>query len=90
MAGSRRDSSPRCPRPWASHCSAATASTPLLFLLGGDDRIVDTESHPPLRPLHPAADVTIEVYPGHYHELLNELDRATILPGVRDWIMARA
>lgn len=62
---------------------------PLLFLAAGDDRLVDTE-----RSLHFArsltvSDLTVRVYAGHYHELLNELDRASIHRQVRDWIAAR-
>jgi alpha-beta hydrolase superfamily lysophospholipase len=63
--------------------------SPLLFLLGGADRIVDTSRTLGFARSIAAADVTIRVYPGHYHELLNELDRAETYRVVREWIMAR-
>jgi len=62
---------------------------PLLLLLAGDDRLVDTERALRFaRSLH-IPDFTLRVYPGHFHELLNELDRATIHREIRDWIAAR-
>ena len=36
-----------------------------------------------------APDVTVKVYPGHYHELLNEPDSALIIQELRDWMAAR-
>jgi lysophospholipase len=63
---------------------------PLMFLLGGDDRIVATgRSLRFARALH-AADVTIREVPGAFHELLNEPDRAVRYSEIRDWILARA
>jgi alpha-beta hydrolase superfamily lysophospholipase len=64
-------------------------SEPLLFLLGGDDRIVDTG-----RSLHFARaitgrDVTVKVCAGQYHEVHNEIDRPAIHREIREWIMAR-
>jgi alpha-beta hydrolase superfamily lysophospholipase len=62
---------------------------PLLFLLGGDDRVVDTNRTVRFARSITAPDVTVRVYPGHYHELLNELDRSHMYREVREWIMAR-
>jgi lysophospholipase len=62
---------------------------PLLFLAAGDDRLVDTERSLTFANSLTARDLTIRVYAGHYHELLNELDRATIHREIRDWIAAR-
>jgi lysophospholipase len=63
---------------------------PLLFMAAGDDRLVDTERSLRFARSIVAPDLTVRVYPGHYHELLNELDRATIHREIRDWIAARA
>jgi lysophospholipase len=62
---------------------------PLLFLLGGADRVVDTERT--LRFARSATndDTTIRTYPGLRHELLLEPDRARIHREIRDWVMAR-
>lgn len=63
---------------------------PLLFMVAGDDRLVDTERSLRFARSITAPDLTVKVYPGHYHELLNEVDRATIHREIRDWIAARA
>ncbi len=58
---------------------------PLLFLLAGDDRIVD-------RPTAEAfarglkGDVTVHVYDGFYHEVLNEPHRARAYRDVEPWL----
>ncbi|HSK19893.1 MAG TPA: lysophospholipase [Longimicrobiales bacterium] len=62
---------------------------PLLFMAAGDDRLVDTERSLRFARSLTAPDLTVKVYPGHYHELLNELDRASIHREIRDWIAAR-
>jgi alpha-beta hydrolase superfamily lysophospholipase len=64
-------------------------TVPLLFLLAGADRIVDTQRALSFARSLASADVTIREYPGHYHELLNELDRAAIVRDLRDWLAAR-
>lgn len=63
---------------------------PLLFMVAGDDRLVATERSLRFARSISAADLTVKVYPGHYHELLNELDRASVHREIRDWIAARA
>lgn len=62
---------------------------PLLFLLGGDDRIVDTNRTVRFARSLAAPDVTVRVFPGQYHELLNELERLQTYGHIRDWVMAR-
>ncbi len=64
-------------------------SAPLLFLLPGADRICDTGRSSAFARSLPARDITVSVYPGLYHELLNELERHTIRARIRDWITAR-
>jgi acylglycerol lipase len=62
---------------------------PLLLLLAGDDRIVDTNKSEAFARSLTAADVTIRVYPDYYHEVLNDHDRAIAQHEIRDWILAR-
>jgi lysophospholipase len=62
---------------------------PVLFLLPGDDRIVDTSRTQALARGIPSGEVTIKVYPGMYHEILNERDRSIAYRDIRDWIAAR-
>lgn len=62
---------------------------PLLFLLAGDDRIVDTSRTQALARGIPSGEVTIKVYPGMYHEVLNERDRTLVYRDIRNWVTAR-
>jgi alpha-beta hydrolase superfamily lysophospholipase len=62
---------------------------PILFLLAGDDRVVDTRRTHALARGIPSGEVTIKVYPGMYHEVLNERDRALVFRDIRNWIAAR-
>ena len=62
---------------------------PLLFLLPGDDRVVDTRRTQQLARGIPSGEVTIKVYPGMYHEVLNERDRVLVFRDVRNWVAAR-
>ena len=60
-------------------------SVPLLFVLAGDDRIVST----------PAAlgfasalrgDVTVKVYEGFFHDVLNEQERGRVFGDIEPWL----
>jgi alpha-beta hydrolase superfamily lysophospholipase len=62
---------------------------PLLFLLAGDDRIVDARRTHALARAIPSGEVTIKVYPTMYHEVLNERDRMLVYRDIRNWIAAR-
>ena len=64
-------------------------TTPLLFLLPGADRLVNTERSLSFARSLGGSDVTFETYPGHRHELLNEPDRNLVLRDIGDWIAAR-
>ena len=62
---------------------------PLLFLIPGDDRVVDSQRALQLARQLPSDLTTIKVYPGMYHEVLNEVDRHLPLRDIRDWMAAR-
>lgn len=62
---------------------------PTLFLLAGDDRIVDTRKSEAFARSLKIPDVTIRVLPDYYHEVLNDYDRNIALHAIRDWILAR-
>jgi alpha-beta hydrolase superfamily lysophospholipase len=62
---------------------------PLLFMLGGADRVVDTPTAETFARSLPSPDLTVRVLPGHYHELLNEPDRADTSSAILDWLLAR-
>jgi acylglycerol lipase len=62
---------------------------PLLFLLAGDDRIVDVHRSEAFARSLSVADVTTHVHADDYHEVLNELDRNTAYVEIRDWVETR-
>jgi lysophospholipase len=68
---------------------AGRLHTPLLFLVPGNDRIVDTEETLSLARSLPATGVTTRVFPGAFHEVLNEPDRRLALRLIRDWIVGQ-
>lgn len=61
---------------------------PLLFILAGDDRIVATERAAALAGSLDG-DVTVDVRPGYYHEVLQETERGAVMAEVVEWIEAR-
>jgi lysophospholipase len=73
---------------WAQRAVVADASrieAPLLFLLGGADRVADA---PAARTLAEGLGGSVEVrwYPEHYHELLHDLDAAAVIDDVRAFL----
>lgn len=62
---------------------------PLLFLLAGDDRIVDRPRSEAFARSLSARSVTVHVYAGFYHEVLNEPERVQPLYDIRNWISQR-
>jgi lysophospholipase len=64
-------------------------STPLLFVLAGEDRIVDTQRSLAFARSVTARDVNIRVYPESRHEVLNEPDRTEALSEIANWIEDR-
>jgi alpha-beta hydrolase superfamily lysophospholipase len=63
---------------------------PVLFLLAGDDRIVDTERSRELGASIPGDRADLRVLEGRYHEILNETDAADSLAAIAAWIRDRA
>lgn len=60
---------------------------PVLLLLAGDDRIVDTRRSETFAKALKTPDVTLKVLPDYYHEVLNDHDRAIVIQTIRDWIL---
>lgn len=63
--------------------------TPLLFLLAGDDQLVDTQKSLAFSRTIRSAPVTVKLYPGYYHEVMNEVDRGIVFTDLRDWLGTR-
>ena len=62
---------------------------PLLFLLAGADRIVNTERTLAFARALTRPDVETRVYAGHFHEVLNEPGADTVRHDLRAWLDAR-
>lgn len=61
---------------------------PVLIVLAGDDRIVDTRQSERFARSLIATDVTIRVFPDYYHEVLNDHDRTVAVREIRNWLFA--
>ena len=70
--------------------AASRLHLPVLLLLPGDDRLIESEYTRGWFERLPATDRTLREYPGYYHALLLEKDRPPILNDVADWILQRA
>ncbi len=69
------------------HARALTA--PLLVVHGSDDRLVPYPGSEHLVKCVASDDVHLKVYPGLYHEVFNEPEKAVVLGDVVSWIDAR-
>jgi alpha-beta hydrolase superfamily lysophospholipase len=63
-------------------------SLPFIVVQGGDDKIVDPRGAQMLYDRASSADKTIKIYPGLYHEVFNEPERAQVLGDVEGWLAA--
>ncbi len=63
-------------------------TTPLLFLLPGSDRICDSNRAAAFVRAFHHAEVTVRAFPGLYHDLLGEIERAEVREEIRSWIKA--
>ena len=68
---------------------AVQLSVPTLMLQAGDDHLVDSRTAQEVFELLGCQDKQIKVYPGLYHEIMNEVDRATVLTDLTDWLNRR-
>lgn len=66
---------------------AGEIETPLLLLHGSDDHLVPASGSTFLAENTGAKDVTIKIYDGLRHELVNETERAAIIALIRDWLV---
>lgn len=64
-------------------------NVPVLFILAGDDRIVDTDRSLAFARSLPSDDIAVEVLDGQYHEVLQEPGRAEVMAKVRGWMTDR-
>ncbi len=62
---------------------------PLLLLHGSDDHLTPASGSRYLAESVGSADVSLKIYEGLRHELVNETERDEIIRTVRDWLLAR-
>jgi acylglycerol lipase len=63
---------------------------PLLILQGSADRVVAADAAQELFQRARSTDKTLKLYPGLYHEVLNEPEKDQVLSDLREWIERRA
>jgi acylglycerol lipase len=68
---------------------APTLNLPLLIVQGSADNLVDPAGAQELHDAARSPDKTLKIYPGFYHEVFNEPERAQVLGDVADWLAAR-
>lgn len=63
---------------------------PLLALHGGADRIAPPSGSQRLHDAAASADKTLRIYPGLWHEVHNEPEKAQVLADLGDWLVERS
>lgn len=66
--------------------SASRIYLPLLLMQGGEDKICCAEATKKFYMRVPVVNKRLKIYPGLYHELLNETDRALIFADIESWL----
>jgi lysophospholipase len=67
---------------------AGRLKLPLLLLHAGDDRIADPAASRTLFDRVGSSDKVMTLYPGLFHEILNEVDRDRVLADLFSWLQA--
>ena len=68
---------------------APALTAPLLVVHGDADRLIPVDGSRRLIECVGSTDVELKVYPGLYHEVFNEPERAQVLGDVVSWILQR-
>ncbi|UZD24114.1 alpha/beta hydrolase [Algoriphagus halophytocola] len=63
--------------------------TPLLLIHGSDDGLTNPKGSELLFKKAKASDKTLKIFPGGYHELINDLDREEVMDLIVNWIKER-
>lgn len=64
-------------------------TVPLLLLHGSADKVAHPEASAELARRASSSDLTFELVPGGYHELLNDLDRESVSRRIVEWLEQR-
>ena len=62
---------------------------PVLILHGTEDKATKPSGSRHFYEQAGSADKTLKLYEGHYHDLLNDIDKEVVLADIEDWIAAR-
>ena len=62
---------------------------PVLILHGTADQATKPSGSKRFYENAGSADKTLKLYEGHYHDLLNDLDKEMVMADIRNWIDAR-
>jgi lysophospholipase len=65
-------------------------SVPVLIVQGGEDTVIDIRKVQEFYSAISVEDKTLVIYPGMYHEVLNELDRVRVYSDLIKWISDRS
>jgi alpha-beta hydrolase superfamily lysophospholipase len=68
---------------------ADTISLPVVLLHGTADRLTEPSGSADLHKRAASADKTLKLYPGLYHEILNEPEREQVIADILAWLDAR-
>ena len=68
---------------------APDLTLPVLLMHGGGDRLTDPRATEEFHRHAGSGDKSLRVYPGQFHEILNETDPAPVLRDIIEWIEAR-
>jgi acylglycerol lipase len=62
---------------------------PVLILHGTDDKATNPRVSQFFYDTTGSTDKTLKLYEGHYHDLLNDVDKEVVMADIQDWIDAR-
>lgn len=65
---------------------ASEIQTPLLFLLGGEDKIIDSKGGEVFFNSLSTSDRTLKHYPNFYHELIHEIGKEKVFQDILEWV----
>ena len=66
--------------------SAGTLKVPTLLLVAGDDRLVDADGSRQFVTKTPVGMAQMHIYPGFFHEVLNEPEAERVFADIRSWL----
>ena len=69
--------------------SAPTLKVPTLLLVAGDDRLVDPDGSRQFFAKSPPGMAQMHLYPGLFHEVLNEPESERVFADIRAWLATR-